>query len=115
MPAPKQFETILIDPATQTVKRHQYKRTNDPSEIAKLLGCQYITAAPLNDEGDILLCPGVIVECKAYATYSDAQVMLWLGETERERINAGRATTFDELKAALKPPAETRGTPAAGM
>lgn len=33
----------------------------------------------------------------------------------RERINASRATTFDELKAALKPPAEKRGTPAAEL
>lgn len=55
------------------------------------------------DKGDILLCPGVIVECKAYATFSDAQVMLWLGETERERQNAGADHGFLVVKRARKP------------
>ncbi len=55
------------------------------------------------DKGDIRLCPNVIVECKAYATYSDAQVMLWLGETEAERINAGASHGFLAVKRARKP------------
>ena len=43
------------------------------------------------DRGDILVCPGVIIEAKsgnAAAHASDGQVQKWLDETERERVNA---------------------------
>ena len=43
------------------------------------------------DLGDILLCPGVIVEVKAGKAAeqaSDARIGAWLDETERERRNA---------------------------
>jgi hypothetical protein len=47
-----------------------------------------------HDVGDVLLCPGVILEVKggqAARTASDALVSAWLTETERERVNAGAA------------------------
>lgn len=46
------------------------------------------------DRGDVGLCPGVIVECKAGNAAmhaSDGQIAKWLEETERERVNAGAA------------------------
>ena len=50
-----------------------------------------------HDVGDILLCPGVIVESKGgdmARRASDALVAKWLVETERERINAGAEHAF---------------------
>ena len=44
------------------------------------------------DLGDVLLCPGVILEVKGGAAAhhpSDAQLEAWLAETETERRNAG--------------------------
>lgn len=44
------------------------------------------------DAGDLALCPGVIGECKAGKAAhnaSDAQLVAWLTETEREREHAG--------------------------
>lgn len=49
----------------------------------------------INDEGDILLCPGAIIEVKSGKSAQNAsynQVLAWLEETERERVNA-RADT----------------------
>lgn len=46
------------------------------------------------DLGDVLLCPGAIVEVKggdAARKASDGQIAAWLGETDRERLNAGAA------------------------
>ncbi len=46
------------------------------------------------DLGDVLLCPGVIVEVKggdAARKASDGQISAWLEETQRERLNAGAA------------------------
>lgn len=40
------------------------------------------------DRGDILACPGVIVECKHWATYTDTDIATWLAETWREKGNA---------------------------
>jgi hypothetical protein len=43
------------------------------------------------DLGDILVCPGVIAEVKggnAARIASDAQVLVWLAQTEVERVNA---------------------------
>ncbi|HEY3546255.1 MAG TPA: hypothetical protein VGK17_09200 [Propionicimonas sp.] len=47
-----------------------------------------------HDVGDILLCPGVVLEVKggqAARSASDGQVSAWLAETERERVNAHAA------------------------
>lgn len=41
-----------------------------------------------DDLGDILLCPGVIIEVKAHKTYSDNDIRAWLTETRREMFNA---------------------------
>lgn len=49
------------------------------------------------DLGDILLCPGAVVEVKAGAAAegaSDGQIARWLEETERERVNAGAAVAL---------------------
>lgn len=67
-----------------------------------------LALAGREDRGDVVLvgtaaAPRVILECKAYATYSDAQVMLWLGETERERIAAGAELGVLVVKRARKP------------
>ena len=57
-------------------------------------GFRWAERRPLSgaaDRGDILVCPGVIVECKAgkaAMSASDGQIEKWLGETERERVNA---------------------------
>lgn len=50
-----------------------------------------------HDVGDILLCPGVVIEVKGgdmARRASDALVAKWLVETERERVNAGAAHAF---------------------
>lgn len=50
-----------------------------------------------NDVGDVLLCPGVVIEVKGgdmARKASDALVAKWLAETERERINAGAEHAF---------------------
>jgi len=50
-----------------------------------------------NDVGDILLCPGVVLEVKGgdmARKASDALVSKWLVETERERVNAGAEHAF---------------------
>lgn len=44
-----------------------------------------------SDRGDVLLCPGVILECKGGAAAelaSEALIRAWMDETERERKNA---------------------------
>src|SRR5690348_14658490 len=49
------------------------------------------------DEADVSLCPGVVVEVKggqAAENASDAKVLEWLEETERERINRGAEVGF---------------------
>jgi len=37
-----------------------------------------------DDVGDILVCPGIIAECKNWATYGPADVTRWLEETWKE-------------------------------
>lgn len=49
------------------------------------------------DIGDVLLCPGVVVEVKggdAARTATDAAVLLWLAQTANERHNAGAEHAF---------------------
>ena len=53
------------------------------------------------DVGDILVCPGLIVEVKAGAAAenaSDGQLRLWCQETEREKVNAKAETAFLVVK-----------------
>lgn len=53
------------------------------------------------DQGDILVCPGLIAECKAGAAAenaSDEQIRGWLLETETERVNAGAEFAFLVVK-----------------
>lgn len=52
------------------------------------------------DMGDVRLTIGVIAECKAYATYSDADVREWLMETNREKRNSGAAHALLVIKRA---------------
>lgn len=65
-----------------------YCRANGFPDAARL------TLTGRHDKGDIVLVgtsarPRVILEVKAHKAFSDGDVMMWLGETERERINAG--------------------------
>lgn len=49
------------------------------------------------DRGDVLLCPGVVLEVKGGVTAetaSDLLVERWLVETELERVNAGAAVAL---------------------
>ena len=75
------------------------KRIGTPTEtgIARYLqvnGFPHAERRPLSgalDKGDILVCPGVIIEAKsgkAAENASDGQILKWLEETERERQNA---------------------------
>jgi len=53
------------------------------------------------DVGDILVCPGLIVEVKAGAAAenaSDGQLRLWCAETSREKRNAKADTAFLVVK-----------------
>jgi len=53
------------------------------------------------DVGDILVCPGLIVEVKAGAAAenaSDGQLRLWCAETAREKVNARAVTAFLVVK-----------------
>lgn len=40
------------------------------------------------DIGDIRACPGVIIEVKHWATYTDTDIVRWMCETTTERNNA---------------------------
>lgn len=49
------------------------------------------------DEGDVWLCPGVIIECKGgemARSASDNLIDQWMGEVERETANAGAEIGF---------------------
>lgn len=63
-----------------------------------------LTLSGRYDRGDVDLTGDrrIVIEVKAYATYSDAMVMLWLGDTERERLNAGAEYAFLVVKRAGK-------------
>lgn len=50
-----------------------------------------LTLSGRYDRGDVLLCPGAILEVKAGKTAQTAsynQILAWLDEAERERVNA---------------------------
>lgn len=50
-----------------------------------------LTLSGRYDRGDVLLCPGAILEVKAgkaAQTASYGQILAWLDEAERERVNA---------------------------
>lgn len=57
-----------------------------------------LTLSGRYDRGDIQMCRGLVVEVKAWAGYSDGNVMCWLGDTEQERINAGADHAFLVIK-----------------
>jgi hypothetical protein len=40
------------------------------------------------DKGDVLCCPGLIVEVKHWEKYSDGDIDAWQAETIREKANA---------------------------
>lgn len=64
-------------------------------------GAERIALHGTDDEGDITLCPGVMAECKgghAAETASDAQIEVWLADTERERIARGADVAILILK-----------------
>lgn len=46
------------------------------------------------DKGDILVCPGVIAECKAWTSFSDADVTEWWHETATEKKNANASVAL---------------------
>lgn len=55
------------------------------------------------DIGDVRLAPGVILECKAHANYSDAQIVEWLDETATEMANGNSDHGTLVVKRAYKP------------
>lgn len=55
------------------------------------------------DKGDLTLCPGVIVECKAWADFSDGNVTDWWAETLREKKNANASIALLVVKRAYRP------------
>lgn len=48
---------------------------------------QRLALTGTQDRGDIILCPGLIVEVKAHATWTDADIDAWLDETTNEAMN----------------------------
>jgi hypothetical protein len=50
------------------------------------------------DKGDILVCPGVIAECKAWATFTDGDVVEWWAETATEKKNANASVALLIIK-----------------
>jgi hypothetical protein len=91
--------------------RSKAKGTTFESEVVRLakeMGyakARRIALAGTNDQGDVDLLGDmtVIIECKAHAAWSDGQVIVWLGDTERERVNAGADHGFLVLKRPRKP------------
>lgn len=60
-------------------------------------GAERRALAGVQDRGDILLAPGVVIEVKggnAARTASDLDIERWLAETERERFNAHAEVAF---------------------
>lgn len=50
--------------------------------------CERRALAGNLDKGDATLCPGIILEMKAWAEWSDGDIVNWQRETEREKKNA---------------------------
>jgi hypothetical protein len=64
-----------------------------------------------HDQGDVFLCPGVIVEVKGgdwARKASDSLIDDWLTETERERINAQASVGFLVVQRAAVGPANAQ-------
>lgn len=65
------------------------------TRLAMVSGFQFAERRALAgaaDKGDILMCPGFVLEVKGGAAAenaSEGQILNWLIETEKERINAG--------------------------
>ena len=74
---------------TQTVK---HSRANGFGGADEMTHSQRLTLSGANDQGDVALCPGAMIEVKGGAraeTASDALVAAFLVETEIERVNRG--------------------------
>lgn len=54
------------------------------------------------DKGDATLCPGVILEMKAWADYSDGDIVKWQAETACEKKNANASIAILVVKRARK-------------
>lgn len=54
------------------------------------------------DIGDIRACPGVILEVKHWATYTDTDIIRWFGETTREQANANASVSLLVVRRAGK-------------
>ena len=89
-----------IGTATETaIVRHAHK--NGFGGADEMTKAQRLRLNGANDQGDIGLCPGVMVEAKgghAAERASDAQIAAWLDETEAERINRGADVALLVLK-----------------
>lgn len=58
------------------------------------------------DKGDLLVCPGVIAECKAWSTVTDGNIADWWDETAREKKNANASVALLVVKRPRKPVAQ---------
>ena len=69
-----------------------YLRANGFGGADEMSAAQRITLHGSTDHGDVGVCPGVMIESKgghAAENASDAQIAVWLDETELERIARG--------------------------
>ncbi len=61
-----------------------------------------------DDVGDILVCPGIIAECKAWATVTDQNVRDWQAETWREMQAANASVGLLVIKRPRKSVQDSR-------
>ena len=69
-----------------------YLRANGFGGADEMSAAQRITLHGSTDHGDVGVCPGVMIESKgghAAENASDAQIAVWLDETELERMARG--------------------------
>jgi len=59
------------------------------------------------DKGDILVTAGVIAECKAWATFTDSNVVDWWAETATEKKNANASVALLIVKRPRKGAAQS--------
>lgn len=75
----------------------RYARANGFDHEDETRRAHRIVLAGSEDQGDVSLCPGVVVEVKgghAAECASDLLIATWLDETERERRNRGATIGF---------------------
>lgn len=61
-----------------------------------------------DDVGDILVCPGVIAECKAWATVTDQNIRDWQAETWKEMHASNASVGLLIVKRPRKTVADSR-------